>query len=235
MVKKRSEESEGRSRCGKRFTDHDFPPGRLSADDYEAFRSDYLPEGYESRPPRVGESVNTFYPGELAIPISHFEAGLRLPFWPEVKQVLKYFGIVPIQLNPNAISVIIAFACYMRRERIEFSLTIFRKMFVYHANQDGVSFFTGLNLKVCKTPNKNHHWLTRFVFVRGNLGGVPLAPASPAETFYTSPQVGGTDRLLCEYLAGKNFEVRYLRRGLASLPPVLPREGMFVLSPFPHL
>ncbi|KAK8918696.1 hypothetical protein KSP39_PZI021805 [Platanthera zijinensis] len=233
MAKRRSEGSEGRSRCGKRFTDHDFPPGRLSADDYEAFRSNYLPEGFESRPPRVGESINTFYPGELAFPISHFEAGLRLPFWPEVKQVLKYFGVVPAQLNPNAISIIIAFACYMRRERIEFSLTVFRKMFVYHANQDGVSFFTGLNLKVCETPNKNHHWLTRFVFIRGNLGGVPLAPVSPAETFYTSPQVGGTDRLLCEYLAGKNFEVRYLRRGLTSLPPVLPGEGERIVPTHP--
>ncbi|KAK8956640.1 hypothetical protein KSP39_PZI001018 [Platanthera zijinensis] len=113
----------------------------------------------------------------------------------------------------------------MRRERIEFSLTVLRKMFVYHANQDGVSFFTGLNLKVCETQNKNQHWLTCFVFIRGNLGSVLLVPVSPAKIFYVTPQVGGTDKLLCVYLAGKNFEVKFLRRGLASLLPVLPGEA----------
>ncbi|KAK8941223.1 hypothetical protein KSP39_PZI010410 [Platanthera zijinensis] len=225
MGKRKIEEGEGRSRCGKRFGDHDFPPGRISEEEYNAFTRDFLPADFESRPPKVGESINTFYPDEIAFPVSHFEAGLRLPLWPEVKQVLKYFGTVPAQLNPNAISVLVAFACYMRRERIEFSLNSFRKLFIYHANADGVSYFTGQGLKVCETPNKNHHWLTRFVFIRGHMGGIPRAPVSPAEVFYTSPQVSGTDKLLCDFFAGKNFEVQFLRRGLDSLLPVLPGEG----------
>ncbi|KAK8963558.1 hypothetical protein KSP40_PGU009835 [Platanthera guangdongensis] len=86
--------------------------------------------------PREQEAINTFYSDELAFPISHFKVGLRLPLWPEIHQILKYYGAVPAQLNSNSIAMMVAFACFLRRERIEFNLTFFRKLFSYKATLD---------------------------------------------------------------------------------------------------
>ncbi|KAK8942853.1 hypothetical protein KSP39_PZI008729 [Platanthera zijinensis] len=44
MGKKKVEEGEGRRRCAKRFTDHDFPPGKLPNEDYSNFVRDYMRE-----------------------------------------------------------------------------------------------------------------------------------------------------------------------------------------------
>ncbi|KAK8948136.1 hypothetical protein KSP40_PGU010616 [Platanthera guangdongensis] len=105
----------------------------------------------------MDKSINHFSPTELAIRAEHFEVGLHCPIWSEVRQTLRYFGVVPAQLNPNSIALLVTFICYLREERIEFSLPFFRKLFNFRANRDGIAFFSGNNLKVKGLANKNHH------------------------------------------------------------------------------
>ncbi|KAK8971560.1 hypothetical protein KSP40_PGU010502 [Platanthera guangdongensis] len=92
-----------------------------------------------------------------------------------MRQALRYYGVVPAQLNPNSVAILVAFICYMRSERIEFSLPIFRKLFTFRA-KGGVVFFSGQLLKTIGLANKHHHWGERFIFVSGDFGNVPLAP-----------------------------------------------------------
>ncbi|KAK8946331.1 hypothetical protein KSP39_PZI007215 [Platanthera zijinensis] len=121
------------------------------------------------------DRVNLAGEGELAIPLEHFEVGFRLPLWPEMRQALRYYGVVPAQLNPNSVAILVAFIFYMRSEMIEFSLPIFQKMFIFRA-KGGVVFFSGQLLKTYGLVNKHHHWGEKFVYVSGDFDNVPLAP-----------------------------------------------------------
>ncbi|KAK8968752.1 hypothetical protein KSP40_PGU004333 [Platanthera guangdongensis] len=91
-----------------------------------------------------------------------------------MRQALRYYGVVPAQLNPNSVAILMAFICYMRSERIEFSLPIFRKLFTFRA-KGGVVFFSGQLLKTIGLANKHHHWDERFIYVSGDFR-IPLKP-----------------------------------------------------------
>ncbi|KAK8914550.1 IAA-amino acid hydrolase ILR1-like 3 [Platanthera zijinensis] len=148
-------------------------------------------------------------------------------------QILKYFGAVPAQLNSNAIAMMVAFACYLRRERIEFNLTVFRKLFSYKATPDGVAFFDGSSIKVREVANKNHHWMTKIAFIKGDLGNIPFSPQQKGEEVYRPPTFSGNDAELHNFFLHKDFEVVHLCRDLDSLLPVLPREGERLLPEHP--
>ncbi|KAK8952467.1 hypothetical protein KSP39_PZI003766 [Platanthera zijinensis] len=226
-------DADGRSKCAQHFIDHCFFEGHITEEELVEFAAAFVPPGFQARRPAEHEAINSFPEGELAFPISHFEVGLRLPLWQEIRQILKYYGAVPAQLNSNAIAMMMAFACFLRRERIEFNLAVFRKLFSYKATPDGVAYFGGSLIKVRELANKNHNWMTRLVFIKGELGNIPFRPLQKSEDIYRPPSLSGSDADLHKFFLHKDFEVAFLRRGLDSLQPVLPGEGERVLPEHP--
>ncbi|KAK8951832.1 hypothetical protein KSP39_PZI004561 [Platanthera zijinensis] len=220
-----SGEADGRGRCAWIFADHSFPPASVSEKEFLDTVGNFIPPGFVARRPGKDERINELSGDELALPTAHFEAGLRLPLWPEVRQVFKYYGVVPGQLTPNSITVVVGFACYLREEKIEFSLAVFRKLFSFRANKDGTACFASMHAKVRETVNKSHNWLKKFVFVKGDFGNIPFSPVQLGEASYRPPSLGGHEAKLYEFFAGKNFEVAFLCRNLDDLVPVPPGEG----------
>ncbi|KAK8930912.1 hypothetical protein KSP39_PZI016265 [Platanthera zijinensis] len=199
---KTNPDSDGRSKCAQHFTDYCFFE-RNTTEEFAAFYADFMPPGFEARRPREAEAINTFLLDELAFPFLHFEMGLRLPLWPEICQILKYFGAVPAQLNSNVIAMMAVFACFFHSERIELNLTVFRKLFTYKMTPVGIAYFGGSFIKDREIAKKHHNWMTMIIFIKGDLGNVPYSPQQKGE---------------------EDFEVAFLRRGLDSLLPVLPIE-----------
>ncbi|KAK8930705.1 hypothetical protein KSP39_PZI016951 [Platanthera zijinensis] len=220
-----SGEADGRGKCAWVFADHSFPPAVISEKEFLDTVGNFIPPGFVARRPGKEERINELSGDELALSTAHFEAGLRLPLWPEVRQVFKYYGVVPGQLTPNSIAVVVGFACYLREERIEFSLAVFRKLFSFRANKDGTACFASMHAKVRETVNKSHNWLKKFVFVKGDFGNIPFSPVQLGEASYRPPSLGDHEAKLYEFFAGKNFEVAFLRRNLDDLVPVPPGEG----------
>ncbi|KAK8949711.1 hypothetical protein KSP39_PZI005765 [Platanthera zijinensis] len=208
-IGKGNPDSDGRAKCARHFVEHCFFEGNTTEEELAECVADYVPSGFTARLPTEHEVINSFYPDELAFPISHFELGLRLPLWPEIRQMLKYYGAVPAQLNPNAIAMMVALVCYLRRERIKFNLTVFRKLFSYKATPDGGAFFGGSLIKVRKVANKHHNWMTKIVFINGDLGNVPFSPQQKDEEVYRSPSVSGNDADLHKLFLHKDFEVAH--------------------------
>ncbi|KAK8947625.1 hypothetical protein KSP40_PGU021431 [Platanthera guangdongensis] len=141
-----------------------------------------------------------------------------------MRQALRYYGVVPAQLNPNSVAILVAFICYMRSERIEFSLPIFRELFTFRA-KGGVVFFSEQLRKTIGLANKHHHWGERFIFVSGEFGNVPLVPIQYEDAAYKPPSLGSRESALLEFFGTKYFDVLFLRRDVDSLLPVLPGEG----------
>ncbi|KAK8967283.1 hypothetical protein KSP40_PGU001825 [Platanthera guangdongensis] len=158
-------------------------------DEFNLTQTRYVPVGFTARKPGNHDKVNSAGEGEITILLEHFEVGFRLPLWPEIRQALRYYGVVPAQLNPNSVAIMVAFICYMRSERIEFSLPIFRKLFTFPA-KGGVLFFSGQLLKTIGLANKHHNWGERFIFVSGDFGNVPLAPIQYEDAAYKPPSLG---------------------------------------------
>ncbi|KAK8919230.1 hypothetical protein KSP39_PZI022090 [Platanthera zijinensis] len=120
--------------------------------------------------------------------------------------------------------MMVAFASFLLQERIEFNLTVFRKLFTYKATPEGVSYFGGSFIKVREVANKNHNWMTRIVFIKGDFGNVPYLPQQKGEEVYRPPTVSGNDAELHKFFLHKDFEAAFLRKGLDSLLPILPGE-----------
>ncbi|KAK8970447.1 hypothetical protein KSP40_PGU022068 [Platanthera guangdongensis] len=182
---------DGRSKCAGTFSEHDFPRAIISEREYLEALGDHIPAGFSARRPGEGEKINDLSGNELSIPLAHFEVGLRLPLWPEVRQALKYFGVVPGQMTPNSVAIMVGFACFLREERVEFNLAVFRKLFSFRANRDGTAYFSSAHLKVRETVNKSHNWLKRFLFIKGDFGNVPFSPVQLSEASYRPPSLGG--------------------------------------------
>ncbi|KAK8963553.1 hypothetical protein KSP40_PGU001632 [Platanthera guangdongensis] len=123
--------------------------------------------------------------------------------------------------------MMVSFVSYLRRERIEFNLTLFRKLFSYKATPDGVAYFGGSLIKVHEIANKHHTWMTKIAFVKGDLGNIPYLPQHKGEEVYRPPTVSGNDAKLHKYFLHKDFEVAFQQRGLDALPPVLPTKVCF--------
>ncbi|KAK8933218.1 hypothetical protein KSP39_PZI015271 [Platanthera zijinensis] len=219
-----SGETEGRTKCAQNFVEHNFLPCRLTEVEFASITGNYIPPEFVARNPGSEDSVNFLPEGELVIPLEHFEVGFRLPLWPEVRQALRYYGVVPDQLNPNSFALLVAFACYMRAERIELNLSIFRKRFNFWA-KSGIVFFSGQTINTIGLANKNHNWAQKFVFVSGNFGNIPLSLVQYDEATYRPPTLGGCETAILSFFGTKNFDVKFLRRNLDSLPPVPAGEG----------
>ncbi|KAK8968147.1 hypothetical protein KSP40_PGU002060 [Platanthera guangdongensis] len=115
---KTNPDADGRPKYSQHFGDYCFFEGNTTEAELAEFVGNYVTPDIEARRPKEAEAINTFYDDELAFPISHLEVGLTLPLWPEILQILKYYGVVPAQLNSNAIAMMVAYASYLCRERI---------------------------------------------------------------------------------------------------------------------
>ncbi|KAK8940326.1 hypothetical protein KSP40_PGU005710 [Platanthera guangdongensis] len=89
--------------------------------------------------------------------------------------------------------MMVAFASYLQRERIEFNLTVFRKLFSYKATPDGVVYFGGSLIKVREIANKHHSWMTKIAFIKGDLGNIPYSPQQKGVEVYRPPAMSGND------------------------------------------
>ncbi|KAK8960108.1 hypothetical protein KSP40_PGU007102 [Platanthera guangdongensis] len=167
------------------FADAAFKKSITTERDLENFRERLLPDGYSARLPSRSERLNTYIEGVLVLPLRHFDVGLRLPLWPEYCEILRYFDIVPKQINPNSVAIIMGFLCYLHEERVAFDLSIFRKIFAFAATVKGVVYFASHVYTLVGTTNKVHHWSELLVIVEGNFDGVlrrphqlPMSPSS---------------------------------------------------------
>ncbi|KAK8923700.1 hypothetical protein KSP39_PZI019440 [Platanthera zijinensis] len=210
-----------------------LPPPPLSFNRGGVWRSVVakFPPEFVARNPGSEDRVNFMPEGELAIPLEHFEVGFRLPLWPEVRQALRYNGVVPAQLDPNSVALLVAFACYMCAERIEFNLFIFQKLFNFRA-KSGIVFFSGQTIKTSGLTNKNHNWPQKFIFVSGNFGNVPLSPIRYDEATYKPPALEGRETTILNFFGTKNIDAKFLQRDLDSLPPAY-QSHVTLVSPQP--
>ncbi|KAK8957895.1 hypothetical protein KSP39_PZI000492 [Platanthera zijinensis] len=183
------------------------------------FKERSLPDGYSARLPTRSERLNTHIEGSLVMSLRHFDAGLRLPFWPEFCEILRYFGIVPAQINPNGVAIIMGFLCFLREERISFDLSVFRRIFAFAATSEGSHVCT-----LVGTANKVHRWSEQQVVVHGDFGGVPGRPHQPADVAFLPPILEGAREQLFDYFRGRRFDVIFWRLNVSVLEPVLPIE-----------
>ncbi|KAK8970192.1 hypothetical protein KSP40_PGU009554 [Platanthera guangdongensis] len=207
------------------FADAAFKKSSTSVRDLENFRERLLPEGYSARLPARSERLNTFIEGALVLPLRHFDAGLRLPFWPEYCNILRYFSIVPAQINPNGVVIIMGFLCYLREERIIFDLSVFRKIFSFAATPEGVVYFSSHVCTLMGTTNKVHKWSEQLVIVEGDFGDVQGRPHQPADVAFLPPILEGAREQLVDAFRGRRFDVIFWRLNVNTLLEVHYNEG----------
>ncbi|KAK8961428.1 hypothetical protein KSP40_PGU019864 [Platanthera guangdongensis] len=163
------------------FTDAAFKKSVTSERDFEEFRQQHLVEVDSARLVTQIERLNSYIEGGLILSLRDFEAGLRLPLSPEYRHILQYFGIVPAQINPNGVAIIMGFLCFLREERIVFDLSVFRKIFSFAATSGGIVFFSSQVCTLVGTTNKVHRWSEYLVVVTGDFDDVLGRPHQPAD------------------------------------------------------
>ncbi|KAK8916429.1 hypothetical protein KSP39_PZI023043 [Platanthera zijinensis] len=207
------------------FADAAFKKSITTEKELATFKERFLPDEYLARLPTRSERLNTHIEGSLVMSLRHFDAGLRLPFWPEFCEILRYFGIVPAQINPNGVAIIMGFLCFLREERIAFDLSIFRRIFAFVATSEGVIFFSSHVCTLVGTANKVHRWSEQLIAVHGNFGGILGRPHQPADVAFLPPILEGAREQLFEYFRSRRFDVIFWRLNVNVLEPVHPNES----------
>ncbi|KAK8971494.1 hypothetical protein KSP40_PGU006980 [Platanthera guangdongensis] len=143
----------------------------------------------------------------MVLSLHHFDAGLRLPFWPEYCEILRYFGIVPVQINPNRVAIIMEFLCSLREERVAFDLSVFRKIFAFAVTAEGVVNFSGHVCTLVGTANKVHRWSEQLVVIQGDFEGILGRPHQPFDVTFLQPILEGVREQLFKSFRGWCFDV----------------------------
>ncbi|KAK8947168.1 hypothetical protein KSP39_PZI006670 [Platanthera zijinensis] len=206
------------------FADAAFKKSITTEKELATFKERFLPDEYSARLPTRSERLNTHIEGSLVMSLRHFDAGLRLPFWPEFCEILRYFGIVPAQINPNGVAIIMGFLCFLREERIAFDLSVFRRIFAFAATSEGVIFFSSHVCTLVGTANKVHRWSEQLMVVHGDFGGILGRPHQPADVAFLPPILEGAREQLFEYFRGRRFDVIFWRLNVNVLEAVHPNE-----------
>ncbi|KAK8941892.1 hypothetical protein KSP40_PGU011308 [Platanthera guangdongensis] len=209
------------------FADAAFKKSITTERDLENFRERLLPDGYTSRLPSRSERLNTYIEGVLVLSLRHFEVGLRLPLWLEYCEILRYFDIVPAQINPNGVVIIMGFLYYLHEERVAFDLSIFRKIFAFAATVEGVVYFSSHVCTLVGTANKVHCWSELLVVVEGDFAGVLGRQQQPADVAFLPPIFEGVRMQLVESFHGRRFDVIFWRLNVNTLLEIHPNEGTF--------
>ncbi|GFZ00307.1 hypothetical protein Acr_13g0017060 [Actinidia rufa] len=130
-----------------------------------------FPSGIRLRIPGDGETILSARQGEVAFYEAAFQAGLRLPIHPTIREILVHYKICPAQLSPNAWRSVIC------------SLVIWRH-FKRHMSCDEFSNVKG--------------WKTRFFFASGDEWEFPSGTA--ASNTLRVPRSWGTPGKSCNKL-----------------------------------
>ncbi|KAK1366241.1 hypothetical protein POM88_041802 [Heracleum sosnowskyi] len=158
--------------CGSNFQEDRY--GRLVS---RLFR---IEGGYEWRMPRAGERLyDRDAEGWMAIPISHFKAGLRLPMHKFMSDLFKYyFRCSPAQFSLNAIRVILWFiaACAKDGRQPTFKgffalfyvrVTSAKPFYEIHWNSYTAVAKRVSGQSIFRFPKGMANWQEEFIMVRG--------------------------------------------------------------------
>uniref|UniRef100_A0A2N9FP09 Uncharacterized protein n=1 Tax=Fagus sylvatica TaxID=28930 RepID=A0A2N9FP09_FAGSY len=149
----------------------------MDVDEIDRYRRRYqIPEDVVLRIPESDEVACSSRYGDVAFYEANFNAGVRFPLQPLMRELLDHLNLSPGQLAPNAWRTVVG--CMVMWKVLsdgKDDLTLDELLFCYKPSQIAASpGFWSLNMRqkglklVVGTPSSNREWKDRFVFVCGD-------------------------------------------------------------------
>jgi hypothetical protein len=149
----------------------------VDVDEIDRYRRRYqIPEDVVLRIPESDEVACSSRYGDVAFYEADFNAGVRFPLQPLMRELLDHLNLSPGQLAPNAWRTVVG--CMVMWKVLsdgKDDLTLDELLFCYKPSQIAASpGFWSLNMRqrglklVVGTPSSNREWKDRFVFVCGD-------------------------------------------------------------------
>ncbi|GFY91512.1 hypothetical protein Acr_07g0017080 [Actinidia rufa] len=160
-----------------------------------------FPSGIRLRIPGDGETILSVRQGEVAFYEAAFQAGLRLPIHPTIREILVHYKICPAQLSPNAWRSVICSLVIWRHFKRHMSCDEFRCLYSLSPLPDSGWFYfkarPDKNL-FRGSPSNVKGWKTRFFFASGDEWEFPSGTA--ASNTLRVPRSWGTPGKSCNKL-----------------------------------
>ncbi|GFS29294.1 hypothetical protein Acr_00g0006130 [Actinidia rufa] len=140
-----------------------------------------FPSGIRLRIPGDGETILSARQGEVAFYEAAFQAGLRLPIHPTIREILVHYKICPAQLSPNAWRSVICSLVIWRHFKRHMSCDEFRCLYSLSPLPDsGWYYFKARPDKnlLRGSPSNVKGWKTRFFFASGDEWEFPSGTAA---------------------------------------------------------
>ncbi|GFY95425.1 hypothetical protein Acr_10g0008100 [Actinidia rufa] len=161
-----------------------------------------FPSGIRLRIPGDGETILSARQGEVAFYEAAFQAGLRLPIHPTIREILVHYKICPAQLSPNAWRSVICSLVIWRHFKRHMSCDEFRCLYSLSPLPDSGWFYfkarPDKNL-LRGSPSNVKGWKTRFFFASGDEWELPSGTA--ASNTLRVPRSWGTPGKSCTQVA----------------------------------
>ncbi|GFY89048.1 hypothetical protein Acr_06g0009880 [Actinidia rufa] len=160
-----------------------------------------FPSGIRLRIPGDGETILSAHQGEVAFYEAAFQAGLRLPIHPTIREILVHYKICPAQLSPNAWRSVICSLVIWRHFKRHMSCDEFRCLYSLSPLPDsGWYYFKARPDKnlLRGSPSNVKGWKTRFFFASGDEWEFPSGTA--ASNTLRVPRSWGTPGKSCNKL-----------------------------------
>ncbi|GFS38898.1 hypothetical protein Acr_00g0060040 [Actinidia rufa] len=160
-----------------------------------------FPSGIRLRIPGDGETILSARQGEVAFYEAAFQAGLRLPLHPTIREILIHYKICPAQLSPNAWRSVICSLVIWRHFKRHMSCDEFRCLYSLSPLPDSGWYYFKAR------PDKNllreslsnvKGWKTRFFFASEDEWEFPSGTA--ASNTLRVPRSWGTPGKSCNKL-----------------------------------
>ncbi|GFZ08174.1 hypothetical protein Acr_19g0011110 [Actinidia rufa] len=160
-----------------------------------------FPSGIRLRIPGDGETILSARQGEVAFYEAAFQAGLRLPIHPTIREILVHYKICPAQLSPNAWRSVICSLVIWRHFKRHMSCDEFRCLYSLSPLPDSGWFYfkarPDKNL-FRGSPSNVKGWKTRFFYASGDEWEFPSGTA--ASNTLRVPRSWGTPGKSCNKL-----------------------------------
>ncbi|GFZ01033.1 hypothetical protein Acr_14g0006680 [Actinidia rufa] len=160
-----------------------------------------FPSGIRLWIPGDGETILSARQGEVAFYEAAFQAGLRLPIHPTIREILVHYKICPAQLSPNAWRSVICSLVIWRHFKRHMSCDEFRCLYSLSPLPDSGWFYfkarPDKNL-LRGSPSNVKGWKTRFFFASGDEWEFPSGTA--ASNTLRVPRSWGTPGKSCNKL-----------------------------------
>ncbi|GFS41354.1 hypothetical protein Acr_00g0073890 [Actinidia rufa] len=160
-----------------------------------------FPSGIRLWIPGDGETILSARQGEVGFYEAAFQAGLRLPIHPTIREILVHYKICPAQLSPNAWRSVICSLVIWRHFKRHMSCDEFRCLYSLSPLPDlGWYYFKARPDKnlLRGSPSNVKGWKTRFFFASGDEWEFPLGTA--ASNTLRVPRSWGTPGKSCNKL-----------------------------------